>query len=331
MSLNVDEKTRQRFWSDVDTSGGTLACWIWLGRRKNGDGIPLFNITKSRTINPAKFTFELKYGAIPKGRQIKKTCQSLLCCNPDHVIRHDDHASNFWSMVAIADEHSCWNWLGECSLGRMPEWDSKDSGLSRRASRAAFELTKGAIPEDKRVRHTCNNLRCCNPSHLVLSSEVEERFLSKIDKTPGFGPEGTCWRWTDHIKASGYGEFRPDSKSRVQAHRFSYELFKGSIPDGLVIMHVCDTRSCTNPSHLIAGTQKDNIQDMIRKGRDNFIPPLPVRGEQSPSAKLTETKVSKIKEFIQLGMSDCEIARRYSVGRETIRCIRKGLTWKHIK
>jgi hypothetical protein len=86
-------------------------------------------------------------------------------------------------------------------------------------------------------------------------------------------PNTGCWLWigTTH-PIGGYGRIkkRIDKNKWVQyeAHRVSYELFKGIIPKYLMVCHKCDTPSCVNPNHLFLGTAKDNMQDMVSKGRN---------------------------------------------------------------
>lgn len=74
-----------------------------------------------------------------------------------------------------------------------------------------------------------------------------------------------CWDWKGS-KSRGYGKLNINGKQK-RAHRVSYEMFKHKIPPGLVVMHSCDNPGCVNPDHLSTGTQNDNIQDMIKKGR----------------------------------------------------------------
>lgn len=79
-----------------------------------------------------------------------------------------------------------------------------------------------------------------------------ERFWSKVDKS------GVCWNWTASKKYKNYGQFWYKGRNDF-AHRVSYELCKGVIPDGLQIDHLCRNPSCVNPDHLEAVTQKENI------------------------------------------------------------------------
>lgn len=78
-----------------------------------------------------------------------------------------------------------------------------------------------------------------------------EKFLSKVDKTE------TCWLWGGWVNKQGYGMFLANGKY-IGAHRVSYELFVGSIPDGLVMDHLCRVHSCVNPAHLEAVTSREN-------------------------------------------------------------------------
>ena len=88
------------------------------------------------------------------------------------------------------------------------------------------------------------------------------RFWKRVDKS------SDCWIWTGFIDKDGYGTFRNDPKSHGgRAHRFSYELVYGKIPEGYEVCHYCDNPSCVNPSHLWLGTRLTNEQDKTRKGR----------------------------------------------------------------
>ena len=95
---------------------------------------------------------------------------------------------------------------------------------------------------------------------------LADRFWSHVDTA------GECWEWTGarNTQRGGYGTFTESRKSghRIwRAHRLAYELTYGPIPPGLVILHQCDNPACVRPDHLMAGTQADNIADMMAKGR----------------------------------------------------------------
>ena len=89
-----------------------------------------------------------------------------------------------------------------------------------------------------------------------------DRFLNKIAFKNG------CLIWTASTDACGYGLFRVDKKI-TRAHRFSYETFVNKIPDGILVRHKCDNPSCVLPAHLELGTQQDNMNDKVRRGRHN--------------------------------------------------------------
>ncbi|KKK76925.1 hypothetical protein LCGC14_2858760 [marine sediment metagenome] len=90
----------------------------------------------------------------------------------------------------------------------------------------------------------------------------EERFNEKWIPVTETG----CWLWMAHKNPNGYGTLRVDSVD-FPAHRYSWMLHKGRIPEGLCVLHKCDTPLCVNPEHLWLGTKKDNTHDAIKKGR----------------------------------------------------------------
>lgn len=92
---------------------------------------------------------------------------------------------------------------------------------------------------------------------------MEERFHNCYIPEPSSG----CWLWEKFVAPCGYGRFSPNRATSIGAHRVSYKLFKGEIPEGLLVCHRCDIKICVNPDHLFLGTHKDNCDDMNRKGR----------------------------------------------------------------
>lgn len=152
----------------------------------------------------------------------------------------------------------------------------------------------------------------------------EDRFWERIKSDPATG----CWNWTGtHLKQEfPYGTLSVHGKG-ILAHRFSYELHYGPIPDGLDVCHTCDNPSCVNPAHLWLGTAKDNAQDMARKGRWNNVLFL---GEAHPNSKLTNENVIAIRRLRKQGVQGIELAKQFNVTPSTISCIVLYKTWKHI-
>lgn len=97
---------------------------------------------------------------------------------------------------------------------------------------------------------------------------ISQRLESRIERIPDAG----CWIWTGAIDNSGYARISVDYKNR-QAHRVSFELAKGKIPDGLQIDHLCKVKACVNPNHLEAVTQQENLSrcDNHAKGKFNRL------------------------------------------------------------
>ena len=147
---------------------------------------------------------------------------------------------------------------------------------------------------------------------------TEERFIDKYEIM-----DTGCWEWTGSKLPKGYGLLGmkdPDGKWRPKgAHRISYILYKGPIPEGMEVCHECDNPSCVNPNHLWLGTGKQNAEDMVEKGRST-------KGERNPSSKLTVEQVEAIK--IDTRVHD-QIAPDYGVSRSLISQIKRGVIWNY--
>lgn len=149
--------------------------------------------------------------------------------------------------------------------------------------------------------------------------ETRERFREKyrVDSVTG------CWVWmASRLGSLGYGSFEADKRTRL-AHRVSVEMHRGPIPEGQVVMHLCDNPLCVNPEHLRVGTQRENNLDTLAKGRGSFIR----RGSQVFQAKLLPDQVRAIRAMLAEGVSQSEVARRFDVSNSNVNSIALGRTW----
>jgi hypothetical protein len=133
-----------------------------------------------------------------------------------------------------------------------------------------------------------------------------------------------CIEWQSSTR-NGYGRLiigsRTDgTRSSVSAHRLSYEIHVGKIPDGFFVCHTCDNPKCINPDHLFVGTRQDNTDDREAKGR-NKIHLIHRKGEEHPSAKFSDKVIVKIRS--EAG-SVKEIAMKYGMSERHVRDIRKN-------
>jgi len=135
-------------------------------------------------------------------------------------------------------------------------------------------------------------------------------FLRKA-ATNGLNPD-QCWNWLGAGKGNGYGH-----TSRGPAHRVSYELFVGPIPEDLDVCHKCDNRACVNPDHLFLGTRAENMADMKAKGR----------GAGGCRKHLREDHIQEIRRRLAAGVPQAEIARTMNVNRGTVSAIKQGKSY----
>lgn len=155
-------------------------------------------------------------------------------------------------------------------------------------------------------------------------ADLTDRFWPKVDKKA----DDECWTWLAFRNKPGYGMIR-NGGFMALAHRVSWTLTNGRIPDGSQVLHHCDTPSCVNPGHLYVGTNADNMRDKVDRGRSSW--PRPERrGEGHPLAKLTSEQVAVIRTEPFVFGSGKELAERYGVSRALITRIRKGQLWQHV-
>lgn len=151
-----------------------------------------------------------------------------------------------------------------------------------------------------------------------------DRFWEKVDKS------GECWVWMGTCDScpSNYGRFRL-GKKKERAHRVSWMLSFGSIPEGMWVLHHCDNPPCVRPEHLFLGTNSINQKDAVRKGRQHGPRRgQAARGEMSGSARLTEDDIRLIRISPE---SQRELGRRFGVSGVAIHKIRTRKTWSHVE
>lgn len=150
---------------------------------------------------------------------------------------------------------------------------------------------------------------------------LTDRFAASIDVDPS-----GCWLWRGKIDSKGYGVINDQHKAH-RAHRMSWLLSRGPIPDGLSVCHRCDVRACVNPDHLFVGTATDNNRDCWSKGRGV---PLSRRADGSAPNRLNPAAVREIRGLYAEGMTQVTIAARFGVRDSTISHVITGRSWGYL-
>lgn len=158
------------------------------------------------------------------------------------------------------------------------------------------------------------------------------RLLSRVNDNKG------CWEWQGSASESGYGYLSFRGRT-WKAHRVSYTLFHGEIPDGLLVCHHCDNPGCVNPSHLFLGHHSTNMKDMVRKGRgasvitsaqNHFKSGSAPRGEAASGHKITRDTAIWVIDMAAKGILTSHIALVADIDRTSVQRILRGETWKDL-
>jgi len=135
-----------------------------------------------------------------------------------------------------------------------------------------------------------------------------ERFFTKVDFNGPTTVGTPCWSWEGSRNEYGYGQFWFEDRI-LRAHHFTFEMAYGKLPEGMLVMHRCDNPWCVNPTHLRAGTDKENAEDCVAKGR----------AASRKKRKLTPEQRREIGRLEAAGVPRREIAHRLNVCGKTVR------------
>jgi hypothetical protein len=184
---------------------------------------------------------------------------------------------------------------------------------------------------------------------ITTTPDATRRFLAKVGTSPD--PDG-CWDYTGLKDTDGYGLFSLQRRN-VRAHRYAYVLAYGPIPDGLDVLHSCDRPACVNPGHLRVGTNQDNVDDKVARGRvptgdrngarlhpdtrargdrhyARLHPEKLPRGTRHGMAKVTDEIVRAIRARCAAGEYQRVVAAEYGIHQTTVGDIARGAIWKHV-
>jgi len=147
------------------------------------------------------------------------------------------------------------------------------------------------------------------------------RFWRFVDPQPG-----ECWEWKGGKTRGNYGAFEDGQECR--AHRVSWHMHNGPVPEGMHVLHRCDNPPCVNPEHLFLGTRSDNMRDAVAKGRFRGDQPS---GEKHPRARLTWDQVREMRALYAEGWTQKALSEKYGVVYTQVGNIVRGESWKEVQ
>jgi len=312
------------FWSHVDVKGED-DCWLWKGATSpNGFGV---TGTKDKHYTAHVYAWYLEHGEFPE-KQLQHTCSEKLCVNFRHLkIRQaPPDEERFWEMVDRRGDDECWPWLRKITKSRGTGAIRLSDGRTVQAFKYVTELETGVKSVHDVFYNVCGDNSCCNPKHWKFGlRDGTALFWSQVKKTD----DDSCWEWEGVVNEQGYGRFWNDGK-HYMAHRFAWEAVNGPIPEGMNCLHKCDNPTCVRvekgeSSHIFIGTQQDNVDDKMAKGRHRVNP---LKGEDCSYSKLTEQDVVAIRSAT--GITQKALSDKYGVKQSTICNIIHRKIWKHV-
>lgn len=215
----------------------------------------------------------------------------------------------------IIDKNGCWNMQSKYP---NPPFHV-DSGIKKNARHVSLFLNSGKW-SNATIEIKCGNFYCVNPEHFVVINSWEDRFWEKVNKKS----DDECWEWIGYKDNKGYGIL--NNQHSTKAHRISWVIHNGKIPNKMCVCHHCDNPSCVNPNHLWLGSVAENNRDKELKGRHNGL-----RGERNFGSVLTEKQVLVIRDLYKTGnYSTYDLSEIFEVSRNCISRIINRKTWSYL-
>ena len=273
-------KIKVRSWSSKLAREDILAlidvkdidsCWLWKGPKIVNNYLS----NKKYRTNAIKLAYRALGHETRDGEIIKQTCGTDTCCNPSHIKVYypkEVRIKNFIEAIDISGDH----WISrkiENDKIRTINPHFTLNGSYAGLYDTAYLYLVGPLPLEHKAYPGCGGIYCINPDHLKTATNKNAdniitslRFWLSVRKTD------KCWEWHGKITVDGYGMFCSSlfagKRKGFLAHRYSYLLSYGHIPDGKIIRHSCDNRTCVRPDHLLVGTPADNAKDRISRNRN---------------------------------------------------------------
>lgn len=257
----------RRFWAKVDKSGGPDACWPWTGYvGPNGYG-QFGGHSGTRLVH--RIAYEYMVGPIPDGLVLDHLCHTAdPSCDAVNECPHR-RCCNFRHHEPTTKGQNIARGRGGDSWGYVP--DPIPVKHEQLALPICAKCGRSRPVHRRDLCRPCYKKWLADPSVERPSKRTpEQRFWAKVNKRgpmPERRPElGRCWLWTASINPkTGYGAFARRHGEGIDAHRFSYELAHGSIPEKHDVHHLCQRRACVRPEHLEAVTRSKNMAERVNR------------------------------------------------------------------
>ena len=157
--------------------------------------------------------------------------------------------------------------------------------------------------------------------------DITEKEINRFNSRYVINEETGCWEWTAGHFQLGYGAIGIKdgclNQQQKLAHRVSYILHKGQIPDNLLVLHSCNNKNCVNPDHLRTGTQKENMQDLLDINGYS-------RGETHKRSKLNDALVIEIRAKYHSIPDITHLAEQVGCRWKTLYNAYHGISWSHL-